>query len=228
MKIFFLVVSFLCIIHPAFALTGEQNALFVSVLNKQPAFTTPAQIDELIAYAKKAKINVLFVQLYRANLAWFPSKMADDSPYRKIVKEIGQDPVALLIKKAHENGIEIHAWVNLLSLSQNKDAKILKKYGLSILTRNLEPKQGIEDYKIDNQYFLEPSDSRVRYELAGMVEEILTTYRNIDGIQFDYIRYPDVHPSYGYSPIILSDSKKRLGKNLMRKISNGGNGSARR
>jgi uncharacterized lipoprotein YddW (UPF0748 family) len=32
-----------------------------------------------------------------------------------------------------------------------------------------------------------------------LVGEIVSAYPNLDGIQFDYIRYPDVDPHYGYT-----------------------------
>ena len=31
----------------------------------------------LVAFAKKAQVGILFVQIYRANQAWFPSKIGD-------------------------------------------------------------------------------------------------------------------------------------------------------
>ena len=38
-------------------------------------------IMKLVDFAKQAQIKVLFVQVYHSGQAWFPSKMADDSPY---------------------------------------------------------------------------------------------------------------------------------------------------
>jgi uncharacterized lipoprotein YddW (UPF0748 family) len=165
----------------------------------------------LVDFAKKARIKVLFVQIYRANRAWFPSHVADSKPYEICLKNTMQDPFAFLIKEARKAGIEVHAWINLLSLSNNKDAKILKKYGPGILTRNLKKKRAIEDYKIDKQYFLEPGDLRVRSELLALVSEILDNYPQLDGIQFDYIRYPDRNPSYGYTKMNIERFKKTTG-----------------
>ena len=177
----------------------SHRGLFVSVIQDPPVLASRDDIVKLINFAKKAKIEILFVQVYRANKAWFPSKIADSTPYEACLKKVGEDPFAPLIKEAHASGIKVHAWLNLLSLSSNGDAKILKKYGTSILTRNLKEKKTLEDYKIDNQYFLEPGDLRVRGELSNVVEEILRTYSTLDGIQFDYIRYPDKNPAYGYT-----------------------------
>ena len=76
----------------------------------------------------------------------------------------------------------------------------------------VQPKQGIEDYQIDNQYFLEPGDPRVGDEIANIVAELLKHYPTLDGLQFDYIRYPDVHPAYGYTPWNMKRFKKATGE----------------
>lgn len=189
------------------------RGLYVSVLDAVPVLSDRNKIDDLIDFSKKAGIKTLFVQIYRANKSWFPSKVADSSPYVDALKRVGEDPFALLISKAHEAGIEVHAWINLLSLSTNKNAFILKKYGLGVLTKNALAKQTIDDYKIDNQFFLEPSDPRVQKSLQLIVSEIVHRYRKLDGIQFDYIRYPDVHPFYGYSPNNMNRFKHFMNKN---------------
>lgn len=195
----------------------QPDELFVTVLTKKPVLSTVKQIDDLIAYCKKNNINLIFMQAYRANLAWFKSSTADDSPYKKILKDEGVDTFQYLIDKAHENGIEVHAWLNLLSLSKNQNAKILKKYGRTILTHNKKLKVRIEDYKIDNQYFLEPSDPRVHQELIDIQSELIKNYPKLDGVQYDYIRYPDVNPDYGYAPanvknFITSTGEKTVNK----------------
>jgi len=188
-----------------------RRALFISVIQDPQVLSSEEEINKLVAFSKKADIKILFVQIYRANQAWFPSKVADASPYEKYRKSLGQDPLALLIKNAHAENIEVHAWLNLLSLSVNKDAPLLKKYGHSILTQNVLRKKTLEDYKIDNQYFLEPGDPRVREDLVKIVKEILGTYKELDGIQFDYIRYPDVKPQYGYTEMNMERFKKATG-----------------
>ena len=173
---------------------------------------------KLVDSAKKAKIKILFVQIYRANQAWFASRVGDSAQYEATLKTLGEDPFKFLIKEAHGAGIEVHAWLNMLSLSANEDAPLLKKYGPGILTRNLEEKKALADYKIDSQYFLEPGDTRVRKELVRVVEEIVRAYPELDGVQFDYIRYPDSHPRYGYTPINMERFKRSTG---LKKIKEG-------
>jgi uncharacterized lipoprotein YddW (UPF0748 family) len=185
------------------------------MLEEHTALSSRKDIDGLIDFAKKAHIETLFVQIYRANQSWFPSRIADPSPYEKCLKNVGEDPLALLIRKAHGAGIEVHAWLNMLSLGENNDSFFLKKYGTSVLTRNLKKKRTLKDYKIDDQYFLEPGDPLVRQELLGIVREVLISYPSLDGIQFDYVRYPDIHPFYGHTKINMERFRKATGINTI-------------
>ena len=43
------------------------------------------------------------------------------------------------------------------------------------------------------------------------MEELLKRYPSLDGVQFDYIRYPDVHPFYGYTHANLDRFYKKTG-----------------
>ncbi len=187
---------------------SADSALFVSMIEDPQVLESREQIFKLIDFSKKARVKTLFVQIYRSNQSWFPSTVSDSRLYEKGLKSVAQDPFALLIEQAHKEGIAVHAWINLLSLGANKHSQILKKFGPDILTRNLEKKRTLEDYKIDNQYFLEPGDGRVRETLDTLVSEIVRTYPTLDGIQFDYIRYPDWHPKYGYTKTNIERFKK--------------------
>ena len=195
----------------AYAEARGRRALFVSLVQDPPVFTSDQAMRDLVQFAKKSHSDTLFVQVYRSNIAWFASKVSDTTEYEASRKNLRHDPLRFLIREAHASGIEVHAWLNLLSLSANTEAPILKRYGLDVLTCDVKPKKNVEDYKIDNQYFLEPGDGRVRRVLATAVEELVRAYPELDGIQFDYIRYPDVHPVYGYAPMNVDRFKKASG-----------------
>ncbi len=190
---------------------GSVRGLFVTAFGKPGIYSSSSDIRKLIDFAKRSRVKILFVQIYKANFPWFPSKIGNSSPYKAAVKAVGEDPFALLIKEAHQAGIEVHAWINLLSFGDNKAAPLLNKYGPDILTRNVEKKKTIEDYKIDEQYFLEPGDPRVREELSNLIGEILLVYPALDGLQFDYIRYCDMKPHYGYTAVNVERFKKATG-----------------
>jgi uncharacterized lipoprotein YddW (UPF0748 family) len=172
----------------------SRRGLFVTVVQEPVILSSREEVEKLVDFAVKARVDELFVQIYYAG--------------RRVPEE---DVFAFLIKKAHAAGIKVHAWLNILSLGSNKDALILKKYGPDILTRNRKAKRSIEDYRIDGQYFLEPGDERVREALSGVVGDVVRAYPDLDGVQFDYIRYPDTNPAYGYTAENMERYKKATG-----------------
>jgi uncharacterized lipoprotein YddW (UPF0748 family) len=206
---------FVCIVLAflprVFAQNPVQRGLLVSMVQSPQVLSSPQEITKLLDFAKKARIATLFVQIYHANQAWFPSQTADDSLYKAARQRYSEDTFTLLIREAHAQGMQVHAWLNLLSLGNNRDARFLKKYGADILTSNLREKKKLEDYKVDEQYFLEPGDSRVRRELVKVISEVLKAYPEVDGLLFDYIRYPDLAPHYGYSTVNMKRFKQASG-----------------
>jgi uncharacterized lipoprotein YddW (UPF0748 family) len=211
-RIFFCLLWALFFIQfPANCQEASQTSILVAQLEEPGPLATRDEISRLISLSSKVNTKVLFVQIYRANKAWFYSRFADSKPYKACFDKIHEDPFSLLIQQAHSKGIKVYAWLNLLSLSNNRDAFILKKYGSDILTRNLKEKKGLEDYKIDDQFFLEPGDTRVREELCFITQELINTYPGLDGILFDYIRYPDKDPDYGYTRVNLERFKNTTG-----------------
>lgn len=203
-KIFLALFSLSLLTGQCRAQGNASRGLFVSVIQETSVFADRQAIFDLVYFARRSGVNELFVQIYRANQAWFPSSVGDTEPYERCIAAVGEDPFALLIREAHAAGIKVHAWVNLLSLGANADSPLLKKYGPGILTRNRAPKAVLRDYRIDDQFFLEPGDVRVRGELTALVKEIVILYPELDGIQYDYIRYPDKDPAYGYTEMNLA------------------------
>lgn len=188
------------------------RALFVSVLGPTTVFDSREAMDELVRFSSKSGVTLLYVQVYRSGRSWVPTTSGDTTPYEQRRAALGEDPLAYLIRAAHAEGIEVHAWLNLLSLGANGQAPILRRYGAGVLTRNTSVKWGLESYKVDKQYFLEPGDPRVREWLGQLVEDVARHYPQLDGIQYDYIRYPDTRPSYGHTAENLARYRAYSGK----------------
>ncbi|HTL71506.1 MAG TPA: family 10 glycosylhydrolase [Candidatus Eisenbacteria bacterium] len=201
--------------RPAAADARPARALFVSVIQDPPVLSGRDAIDGLVRYAVRAGVRTLFVQIYRENKAWFRSTVGDSSPYEACLASVGEDPLALLIRQAHASGIEVHAWLNLLSLGANEHSPLLGRYGTDILTRNVYEKKTLDSYKIDNQFFLDPGDERVREALSRVVGEVVDAYPELDGLQFDYIRYPDWHPAYGYNSRNVARYLEKVGRDMI-------------
>jgi len=167
----------------------------------------PARIPRLIADARALGTTDLFVQVYRGGRSWFDSKLADATPHRNARDRKGADALAQLLDAAHANGLRVHAWMNALSLSENRKATILARLGpdavqvdrrgRSVLSYpDLEvPAPDRAFYRMGTrQVWLDPATPSVPDTLAAIVTELVTHYPTLDGVHLDYIRHPDVLP----------------------------------
>jgi uncharacterized lipoprotein YddW (UPF0748 family) len=147
------------------------------------------------------------VQVYRGGQAWFDSSLADRAPYEQMLSQTGGDPLALLITRAHEAGLRVHAWVNVLSLSQNSSPPILKDLGRSAVHVDRRgrsvldypgyelPKPDIGWYRmVTPGIYLDPAAPGVSERLTATFRELVERYPDLDGLHLDYIRHPGVLP----------------------------------
>jgi uncharacterized lipoprotein YddW (UPF0748 family) len=188
------------------------RALWVLAEGSQRVLEHPDRMEELFEDLAALEITDVFVQVFRGGRAWFPSSRADSAPYQRVFRtgtpgEEPRDALEVLLARAHGSGIRVHAWVNVLSLSQNRDAPIVRDLGReAVLTdqrgRSLLDYPEFELPAPDGDYYrmgtpgiyLDPALPGVAAHLAETFVELLTQYPALDGLHFDYIRYPDVLP----------------------------------
>jgi uncharacterized lipoprotein YddW (UPF0748 family) len=212
--------------------SSPRLGVWITVFSPEKVLHSRDNIDRLIFTCEKAGITDIYLQVYRADKAYYDSSITDRSAFDKIKAEAGEDTITYLISAAAASVIKVHAWLNLMSLAQNKEANVLKKYGNSVLTcdQNGRPSMSLEDKEFDskryvgeNQLFLEPGDWRVREYMGNITEEVLKKYPGFYGVHLDYIRYPSVVPfipgarftshgiSYGYNKMNLLNFTKETG-----------------
>jgi uncharacterized lipoprotein YddW (UPF0748 family) len=168
------------------------------------------RLELLLEDARRLGVTDLFVQVYRGGRAWFDSSLADPEPYAstwRAGEDIAGDAFSVLIERAHAQGLRIHAWVNVLSLSSNADAPILRDLGPAAAAVD-QKGRSILDYprfevpEPDRRYYrmgtpalwLDPAAPGVSDRLAATFAELLERYPSLDGLHLDYIRYPDALP----------------------------------
>jgi uncharacterized lipoprotein YddW (UPF0748 family) len=196
------------------AATGEASSLpewrrglWVLCEGSRRVLDDPARVDQLVTDAVALGATDLFVQVYRGGRAWFDSTWADAGPYREIRERTGVDTLSLLLERAGERGLRVHAWVNALSLSLNPEAPIVRELGRGIVLvdqkgRSLLDYPDQEVPQPDRQWYrmgtrgvyLDPAAPGVAERLARTFAELVERYPDLDGLHLDYIRYPDVLP----------------------------------
>ncbi len=193
---------------PAPVEAGAYRGLWVLCEGSRRVLEAPERTDELIADALALGVSDLFVQVYRGGRAWYRSSLADAAPYQAIVDAHGSDPLATLIEKAHAQGLRVHAWVNVLSLSHNPDAPILAELGKQAVHVDrkgrsiLDYPEGFDLPEPDRGWlragtpgiYLDPAAPGVADKLVATFEELVRHYPELDGLHLDYIRHPGVLP----------------------------------
>ncbi|MBD2742785.1 family 10 glycosylhydrolase [Coleofasciculus sp. FACHB-1120] len=148
-----------------------------------------------------AGFNTVFFETVNAGYPIYPSRVAQIQ--NPLVR--GWDPLASAVKLAHERGMELHAWVWIFAVGNQRHNALVnrpKEYPGPVL--DLHPtwagydNRGRLFHLGSGKTFLDPANPEVRRYLIQMLGEIATNYK-IDGIQFDYIRYPFQDPRAGYA-----------------------------
>ena len=154
----------------------------------------------MIGRATSAGFNLLLIQIYRHDRAWFNSLLADTTPYRRILKQEKIDPLGYIITKAHQAGLEVHAWMNMFRIGKDRRAPVLKRLGDSVVTRDGRGRSLLlyaEKSLPDGGYWLDPGDRTVKKYLLDIIGEVIRKYPDLDGIHLDFVRYPYSAPHGG-------------------------------
>lgn len=190
---------------------GEQfRAFWVDAFN--PGIYDAAQVADLVADAQDANVNALIVQVGRrfdcfCNDALYPRTDAAIAP-------APYDPLAEVIEQAHAVGIEVHAWVNATTLWNQASPPSSPEHAFNQHGPSAEGEDRWLNRRADgtelvgNNAFIDPANpAAVDYVVAG-TRSIIDNY-DVDGVNFDYIRYPDYNSGefvndWGYTDVSLA------------------------
>ncbi|RLD67922.1 MAG: hypothetical protein DRI84_01135 [Bacteroidetes bacterium] len=176
------------------------------------SISTPEKIDQLLETAHKYNFNQIFFQSrYRGDALYVPNKT--DSSYENherlcyVVKDPSFDPLGYAIENAKKYHIEIHAWVTVFVITPHDLWKIQESHAYyqnpEWVTYNRQGQMMLNN--VHEGAFFDPGVPASRQYFLNIASDITANY-DIDGIQFDYIRYPD--SSYGFNPIALNEYSK--------------------
>lgn len=135
------------------------------------------------------------LQAARFNTVIFQTRLRGDVVYRsktepfssiltgKSGTEPGYDPLAFAVEECHKRSMECHAWMVAIPLGSRKQMVSLGRNGMVKRRPDI-----CLAYK--QEYFLNPGNPKTKEYLAGLVREVVENY-DVDGIQLDYLRYPE-------------------------------------
>lgn len=139
------------------------------------------QLDAL----KKANFNTILLQVRLRDDVIYPSSQ---EPFAETLtgtfdKDPGYDPLAFAIKECHKRGMELHAWMVAIPLGSDKQVKQMGK-------KSLVKKRPDMCIRHNARWYLNPGHPETKTYLTAIAKDIATRY-DVDGINLDYIRYPD-------------------------------------
>lgn len=146
-----------------------------------------ASLRAILREMQLANLNTLFFQVRPRGDAYYRSRY---EPWAEALtgtlgKDPGWDPLAFILKEAHALGIEVHAWMNIFKvrgqLPLSKPAPNSRKH----------PTRAHPEWTLyyDKEAWLNPGVPQARAYTLRIVMDVVERY-DIDGICFDFIRYP--------------------------------------
>ncbi len=179
-------------------------------------------IEKLVADAKATGVNTLIVQVRGRGDAFYKSRFEPRSLDLKDQPE-SFDPLATVLRRAHRAGIKVHAWMNthlLCDVSElpSDPGHVYQKHpdwlGVPRKAASelyaLDPwdaryREWIVKVSKENMTELEglytcPAHPEVKEHLVNVFLDVVGNY-DVDGIHFDYVRYPS--PDFSYSRTAL-------------------------
>lgn len=151
------------------------------------------QQDELVEILDKLKAanfnTVLFQTRTRGDVLY----QSSIEPYNSILTgkvggDPGYDPLTFAIEECHKRGMECHAWMVSIPLGN-------KKHVASLGKESVTKKKAAICVPYKNEYFLNPGHPQTKEYLMSLVREVVKRY-DVDGVHFDYLRYPENAPRF--------------------------------
>ncbi len=163
----------------------DKKAVWISYLNMETLKDKSESefIDAFEDMCNKAienKLNTLIVQVRPFQDAIYPSELFPISKYISSTQDVVYDPLAIMVKKAHDKGLKLEAWINPYRIAYNQQQiDYFKSYS------SIGDWIGSDRVLVEGtQAMLNPQSEEVRKYIVEGVEEIITTY-DVDGIHFD-------------------------------------------
>jgi uncharacterized lipoprotein YddW (UPF0748 family) len=148
------------------------------------------ELCHMLDRLKEANFNTVFIQTRLRGDVIYPSAI---EPVSKVFTGKyglmpGYDPLAFAIEECHRRGMECHAFLVTFPVGSDK---VVREQGASSV---------VERHRAlclhhRNEWYLDPGLPGTSAYILSLVREIVHNY-DIDGIQFDYIRYPDGAQSF--------------------------------
>ena len=162
----------------------------------RPTEKSPEEIAKTLDRVKKYGIETVFLETYYQGKTIFPSEtLARYGVQPQRPEFIGFDPLEVWVTQAHKRGLKIYIWFETYYAGpenpMNNPMNVIAVYPhwANVTKMKYNSPTPIASLSEHNGYFIDPANPEVQTYLLTLLEEIITRYKP-DGINLDYIRYP--------------------------------------
>lgn len=151
---------------------------------------TPEEITQLVDALAEAHINAFLPETIYSSRSIYPDPTG---LYREFDHFNGHDVLAQLVEECHAKGIEVHVWVHCFFIGAAgnlEETPYLAETHPDWLQQDREGRTASIDEP--SYVWINPAIPEVRQALIAAYVAMVENY-DIDGFQFDYIRYPASH-----------------------------------
>jgi uncharacterized lipoprotein YddW (UPF0748 family) len=195
---------------------AELRALWVT----RSDYRSEDDVRRILRNAREHHFNVVLWQVrgnatafYRSDLEpWAWELSGEDSA--SLGTDPGWDPLAIACEEAHEQGLELHAWVNVFPAWRRTapppgDSNQLWNTHRDWFMQNREGEvMWPSDWWTYWYTFLDPGVPEVKQHIHDVMLEIVQKYP-VDGLHYDYIRYPAEVGDWAYNATSVTRFKER-------------------
>lgn len=164
----------------------------------RPTETSPEEIKKTLDRVKKYGLETIFLETYYQGKTIFPSetfKKYNVQAQRNEYANAEFDPLQVWVEEAHKRGLKVHIWFETFYAGNenpmNNPMNVISVYPkwANVTKMKYNSPTPVASLSEHNGYFLDPANPEVQTYLLCLLEEIITKYKP-DGINLDYIRYP--------------------------------------
>jgi uncharacterized lipoprotein YddW (UPF0748 family) len=185
-------------------------------------YVTTGDVDQIITNAADFHFNALLFQCRGNATTFYPSvyepwawELTGSDP-STLGTDPGWDPLARAVEKAHERNLQLHAYTNIFPawketvpppVSVNQLWNTHREWFMCDINGNVMWPQGWWDYWYT---FIDPCIPAVQDYLNNVFVELMGNY-DIDGVHYDYNRYPSEVGDWSYNPISVARFQAQYG-----------------
>jgi uncharacterized lipoprotein YddW (UPF0748 family) len=196
---------------------SEQKGVWVtylelaSMLKNKPQSSFAANINTAFDNIKDLGFNTVYIQVRAFGDAYYNSRLfpSGEQYDGTMGGSMEFDPLAVMVKSAHDRGLSIHAWINPMRLGDDNDMKNVSDSVLYKSWYNDDNRRGKMVVKSGDNWYLNPAYADCVNLISDGIAEILSGY-NVDGIQIDDYFYPTTNASFDKSAYAASGTNLSL------------------